>query len=283
MISITSEVIDFDNSLLDIEIMTSETKSPQTAFTNLLRTWRSRRRLSQLELALDAGLSQRHVSFLETGRSKPSRHTVLQLGEALAFPAAEVDAMLTAAGFATQSFTARWGQETRLAVETSIEHILKGHEPYPAISIDRMWNLLKANIAAQDFFMRFGATGNPNLLRELLQPGGIRSRIVNWDENARALIRLLELEVARRPNDTEAQNLLVELLTIPGVEEAVRKPVNDNPTPVLTIRFQAEDRVLNLFSMIATIGMSADAAIDDVRIETLLPADETTRSWFLKE
>lgn len=257
-------------------------KHPPNAFSGLLKTWRSRRRLSQLELALEAGLSQRHISFLETGRSKPSRYAVSQLGEALEMPAAEIDAMLMTAGFASRSSDNRWGEEMRLAIDASIEHILKGHEPYPAVAIDRMWNLQKTNSAAIAFFTKLGSSGDPNLLRELLKPGSVRASIINWDESVRALIRLFELEVTRRPNDIAAHNLLEELRSFPGVVAAMRVPVHDNPAPVLTIQFQLDTVVLKLFSLIATIGMSVDATLDDLRIETLLPADDVTRNWFAK-
>jgi len=280
MPSITLDVIDFTCLFAYIRSMSSSFESPQSAFPDLLRTWRSRRRLSQLNLALDAGLSQRHISFLETGKSKPSRHAVSQLGEALDMPAAEIDAMLVTAGFAARFSDNRWGEDTRIAVAASIDHVLEGHEPFPAVSIDRMWNLQKANSAALRFFALLGSTGEPNLLRDIMRPGPVRASIVNWEDSARALMRLFELEVARRPNDIEARNLLEELHAIPGVKGAVGKFIIDNPSPVLAIQFRLGDRILNLFSLIATIGMSADAAIDDVRIETLLPADEATRKWF---
>jgi len=260
--------------------MSDTTTTAPSRFSDQLRDWRARRRLSQLDLALDAGLSQRHISFLETGRSRPSRHAVAQLGEALDIPAAEVDAMLLSAGFAARSSDARWSADTRAAVNASVNHVLQGHAPYPAVAIDRMWTLLNANAPALQFFARLGSTGEPNLLRDLMQPGPVRASIVNWAENARALIRLFELEVARRPNDTEARALLQELRQYPGVTEAIRDPVPDTPAPVLSIRFQVDGAVLSLFSMIATIGMSADAALDDIRIETLLPADAATRDWF---
>lgn len=154
--------------------MSVTVETPSGGFANLLKTWRSRRRLSQLELALDAGLSQRHISFLETGRSNPSRHAISQIAEAMEIPAAEVDALLTTAGFAARNSDVRWAEETRRAVDASIEHILNGHEPYPAVSIDRMWNLKRANDAAVKFFMALGSSGDSNLLRELLKPDGLR-------------------------------------------------------------------------------------------------------------
>ncbi|ROQ21556.1 Xre family transcriptional regulator [Marinimicrobium koreense] len=262
--------------------MTSILRTTDTPFSGFLKTWRTRRRLSQLELSLKSGMSQRHISFLETGRSKPSLSAIGQLGDALDMPAAEIDAMLLSAGFAARSSQRRWSQEAREAVGASIDHVLQSHAPYPAMAVDRIWNLQKANEPALQFFAMLGSTGTPNLLREVMMPGALRSRTINWEQTARALYRLLELEVARRPHDQEAHELLNELRDISGVAEAISQPSSENPLPVLSIQFQVEDAVLSLFSLIATVGMSSDPVIDDIRLETLLPADDVTREWFTK-
>ena len=263
--------------------MTTSTLPNPTGFSGILKTWRMRRRLSQLDLALEANLSQRHLSFLETGRSKPSRAAIAQLGEALDMPAAEIDTMLVAAGFAARSTDARWGGETRKAVMASIDHILTGHAPFPAIAVDRIWTLKNANAEAAQFFAKLGSDGDPNMVRALLKPGAPRDTIQNWSDVARGLMRLLAMETARRPNDQEAKNLFEELLNLPGVSEAVSAPADSHPEPLLTIKFEVEGQILTMFSMIATIGMSADATLDDIRIETLLPADQSSRSWFLAQ
>ncbi len=260
--------------------MLNTAHQPAEGFAGFLKNWRTRRRISQLDLSLQAGLSQRHISFLETGRSKPSRSAINQLGQALEMPAAEIDAMLVAAGFAAPSSNARWGEQTRHAVAASIEHVLQGHNPYPAVSVDRLWSIQSANQSAQTFFAALGGNGDPNILRSIMSPGNLRSSISNWHDVCRALYRLFELEVARRPNDTQAKALLEELHALEGVADAIRAPYSDNPSPVLAIEFNLAGATLNLFSMIATIGMSSDAAIDDIRIETLLPADNSTREWF---
>lgn len=260
--------------------MTYNPNIEDPAFPGFLKNWRQRRRLSQLELSLQSGLSQRHISFLETGRSNPSRFAIAQLAEALEMPAAEVDAMLLSAGFAALSSRKGWDGAVQRAVEASIDHVMKGHEPYPAVSIDRIWNLLKANEAAQRFFTLAGARGETNILREILSPGPVRDCILNWNDTARALLRLLELEVARRPHDQEARQLLDELKSLDGVGDLLSDPSPDASAPVLTIRFRIEDAELELFSLIATIGMSADATLDDMRVETLLPANDATRAWF---
>lgn len=249
-------------------------------FPGFLKSWRQRCKLSQLELSLEAGLSQRHISFLETGRSNPSRFAIAQLADAMEMPAAEVDAMLISAGFAARSSRNEWDEATHQAVQASIDHVLSGHAPFPAVSIDRIWNLLKANEPAQKFFALLGARGDENLLREILSPGAVRDCILNWESTARGLLRLLELEVARRPHDRDAQQLLAELKALDGCDELSDRPSQERNVPVLTVQFQIEGEVLDMFSLIATIGMSADATLDDLRIESLLPANDSTRNWF---
>ena len=249
------------------------------AFPGFLRAWRQRRRLSQLELSLQSGMSQRHISFLETGRSNPSRFAIAQLAEAMEMPAAEVDAMLLSAGFAARSVGKGWDGQTKQAVAASIDHVLQGHAPFPAISVDRIWNLVKANEPALRFFALAGATTDSNLLRAVVAPGPMRESILNWEDTARALVRMLEIEVARRPHDAEAMDLLADLKALDGVPALLAQPGNETG-PVLTIRFKIGDAVLDMFSLIATIGMSADATLDDLRIETLLPANEATHAWF---
>ncbi len=250
------------------------------AFPDLLRTWRKRRRVSQLDLSLEAGLSQRHISFLESGRARPSRGAVRQLGTALAMPAAEVDALLLAAGFATSGATAPWDPATRDAVDAAVTHVLQGHEPYPAVAMDWRWTVHKANPAAMKFFAVFGDLEERNMIRAVVKPGRLRDAIVNWPDNARALLRLIELEVARRPSDPEAAALLQELRDLAGLDPAPRGAAADHPPPVLTLHLKVNGTELRLFSLIATIGMSHDPALDDLRLETLLPADATTRAWF---
>jgi len=261
--------------------MTLLINRPQDAFGPLLKSWRTRRRLSQLDLALYACMSQRHLSFLETGRSKPSRYAIRQICEALEMPAAEQDVMLMSAGFAPQSANASWSADVRDAVGASIDHVLKGHEPFPAVSIDRIWNLQRANESAQRFFAIAGGTGQSNLLRDVFSPGVLRDNIRNWPEVTRALFRLLDLEVARRPHDDDGKALLDELKDLPGVAAAITDRPKEHPAPVLSIELLIDGTELRLFSLIATVGMSMDATLDDLRIETLLPADEQTRRWFM--
>lgn len=262
--------------------MTLTETQPQSGFSGFLKTWRKRRRLSQLELSLEAGMSQRHISFLETGRSQPSRFAIAQLVDALQMPPAERDAMLQSAGFAAQTVDQRWSEDTRIAVDASIAHILQGHSPFPAVAIDRIWNLQKANDPALLFFSVLKGDPEPNMLKSMFKPGPVRAAIGNWQEVVKALYRFLELEVARRPSDRDAEALLKDLYALPDVAEAVNQPAHERPAPVMTIHFRIDGQDLHLFSLIATVGMNTDAALDDIRVETLLPADDETRDWFLR-
>lgn len=252
----------------------------QDGFAGLLKSWRSRKRISQHELATSAGMSQRHLSFLETGRSKPSRYAIWQLGDALGMPTAERDMLLLSAGFLPLSANTKWSADTRAAVDIAVAHMLNGHEPYPAVSIDRLWNLKQANKSAELFFELAGFSGHSNLLIAIMTPGLLRDNIQNWEELVRGLYHLLELEISRRPHDDEGKALLQVLNGYPDVTSAIGAKSPENPAPVVVIEILIDDCCLRLFSMIATIGMSLDATLDDLRIETLFPADESTRKWF---
>lgn len=250
------------------------------SFPGFLRNWRNRRNMSQLDLALSAGISQRHVSFLETGRSNPSRASIASLGIAMDMPAAEIDAMMSVAGYTAQRAWAGDADANLAAINQSIDHVLKGHNPYPAMSIDRIWTIQNANEAAAKFFAKLGGVGDPNMLRNVINPGAVREKLINWDECAAALLRLFELEVARRPNDKEAQSLLAEFMSRQDVATIMKKPMEGLPSPLITLQFQLDGQIVRLFSLIATIGLSHDARLDDIRIETLLPADDDARNWF---
>ena len=165
-------------------------------FGPMLRTWRRRRGASQLALALQSGVSQRHVSFLESGRAKPSREMVVQLTTALDVPLRQRNTMLLAAGFAPVYRESNLAAPELAPVRQAIDRILKQQEPYPAVVIDRLWNLLQANEAAQAFtlFLFEGPPPapppgkGPNILQWLLDPKALRSKISNWEEVARYLV-----------------------------------------------------------------------------------------------
>jgi len=251
------------------------------AFGSLIKAWRARRRLSQLDLALDAELSQRHVSFLESGRSKPTRQSIEKLADALTVPRAERDRLFAAAGFVPPATLNPWTPEARAAIDATLDFIIERHDPFPAMVVDRLWNLQRANAATSRFLARFGPAASQNVVAALLHPDGPRRALVNWREVAAGLVGLIETEVARRLDDGEGRALLLEIFDLPGVADACAKSPASPGAPVVSLHFHLDGRDLRLFSLVATVGMSVDPSLEDLKLETLLPADEATRAWFM--
>jgi len=247
-------------------------------FGNVLRQWRSVRRMSQLDLALEAEVSARHVSFLETGRSQPSREMVLRLADGLDIPLRERNTLLEAAGLA------RIYHETALSspemdhLRHVIELILERQEPYSAVAIDRFWNIILANGAHERIL---GALLGPdplprvstNLLRLVFDPSGLRSYIVNWSEVAQAVLHRLHREFGANPND-ESRKLLEEVHSYPEIPERWRYPDFTSPPSILLPVHIRKDRFeAKLFSLITMVGTPQDVTLQELRIESFFPAD----------
>ena len=262
-----------------------------------LRWWRKRRGLSQLDLAGAAGVSQRHVSFLESGRTQPSREMVRCLAAALDVPLRQQNALLGAAGFAPL-----WGARDLTApdlapVNQALDHILAQQEPLPALVVDRHWNLLRANAGAQrltTFLTRPtsdpGPTGTAvstpapastvNLAEWLLAPEGLRPLLVNWQEVAMHFLRGVQADaLADGTPDTAA--LLQRLLAYPGIPALSQVPALEEPQPpVLAMHFRQGAISLRLFTTIATLGTPHDVTVQELRIECFFPADAETSQVF---
>lgn len=278
--AITNEVMKTRDAAQGEQMLAGQRDS---GFSGFLRAWRRRRRMSQLELALAANISQRHISFLENGRSSPTHSSVIALSQALHMPVAERDAMLLAAGIKQPLSDQRLEQAARDAIDASMDYVLQSHNPYPAMTVDALWNLQQANEAAQAFFCAVGSIGESNLLRALLLPGPVKDNLNNWDSVARGMLRLFELEALRRPNDVAAQSLLSALRSDPDVAAVLTQPEEGAVAPVMTLAFAVDGIELRVFTLIATIGMSTEARLDDIRLETLLPADAASRAWFERQ
>lgn len=245
----------------------------------LLRDWRTARRLSQLELALDVGVSARHLSFLETGKSHPSREMLARLADALHMPLRERNAMFIAAGFAPLFRETALSTPEMAPVRRAIECILQHQEPYPAIVMNRHWDVLMLNEAAKRIFtlLKNGGPKHGNVMRQVFDPEDMRDVIVNWDEVAGDLIRHLHIEVAAAPSDAKLRALLDEVLAYPGVPAQWRtRELGATPLPLLTTTLKGEGREFAFFSTISTFGTSRDVTIDELRIECMFPADEAT-------
>jgi transcriptional regulator with XRE-family HTH domain len=251
----------------------------------LLRQWRTSRGISQLALALEADTSMRHMSYIETGRARPSREMLLRLADALDVPLRERNALLVAGGYAP------FYRETGLvapelaSARHAIDLMLAHHEPYPAIVLDRCWNMVRANPATTRFLHHFLApcapTGPRNAVKLMFDPHGLRPFIEEWDAVAGMLIQRVHREAATDPPDPETQVLLDTLLAYPGVPERWRSPDLDHPpSPMLAIGYRHDGALLRFFSMITTFGTPHDVTVQELRIESFFPADDATRAAF---
>jgi transcriptional regulator with XRE-family HTH domain len=248
-------------------------------FGLLLRDWRRARRFSQLQLALEAGISSRHLSYIETGRSRPSREMVALLATVLDVPLRERNSLSLAAGYAPEYRESDLSTTDMEGVRRAITLILTHHEPYPAFVVNRYWDVVMANDAARRFFGRLRGTapGAVNVMRDIFAPDRLRPRVLNWEEVAGDLIRLLHDEAAAAPGDERVRTLLEEMLSYPGVPGRWRlRDPTAPPSPLLTAAYDLEGRTLRFFSTIATFGTPHDVTLDELRIECAFPADEET-------
>jgi transcriptional regulator with XRE-family HTH domain len=250
---------------------------------DLLRHWRGVRRLSQLALALEAGTTTRHVSFIETGRSQPSRAMVLRLARVLDVPIRERNQILLAAGYAPLYPEAGLAADEAEHVRAALDRMLAAHEPYPAVVMDRHWDLLDANPPAEKLFgwlLGDRASEQPaNVIRLFFDPEGLRPHVDNWEAAAEALIQRVHREAVGGVPDARMLALLEEALAQPGVPAAWRVPDFGRPLlPVVPVRFRRDGRVLSYFSTVTTLGTPQDAMLQEIRVESFHPADAATAS-----
>jgi transcriptional regulator with XRE-family HTH domain len=262
----------------------AKTLSPNAQHVgHLLREWRASRRLSQLDLALAAEVSARHLSCVETGKAQPSREMVLRLAETLGMPLRECNALLMAAGYAPRYPESSLSTPSMSQVRRAIELMLGQQEPYPAFLLNRHWDILMANRAAArvaNFVLRGAGSPHKNMIRQIFDPKDLRSAIVNWEDVAGDLIRHLHDLVAATPSDEAARKLLEEALAYPGVPRHWRtRDLGSAPSPLLTTIFRVDDRQLSFFSAITTFGTPRDVTIDELHIEACFPMDEATEDF----
>jgi transcriptional regulator with XRE-family HTH domain len=253
---------------------------PLSPLGALLREWRTARRMSQLALALEAGTSARHLSYIETGRARASREIVGQLADALGVPLRERNALLTAGGYAPVYPERPLATPALDRMRQAIELIIAHQEPYPAFVLDRHWNVLMANQAAiriNQLLMKGRDSRHTNLLHQVFDPEDFRSVIVNWSEVAEKFIRHAHEQLTIFPTDQVLQDLLTEVLQYPGVPEHWRRrDLVNGPAPVLTLTFRSGEGELSFFETITTFSMPRDLTLDELRIECAFPADDHT-------
>lgn len=243
----------------------------------MLREWRRRRRLSQLDLALEAGVSARHISFLETGRSSPSREMIVQLAEEMEVPLRERNGLLHAAGFAPLYEQRELADPGMAPVKDAVRQILSGHEPYPAMVIDGAWEMLAANLAVG--MLTDGvdpALLEPplNVLRVSLHPDGLAPRIANLDEWRSHLLDRLRRQI-RLTGSEPLRTLLSEAVDYPtsGGEHNEGEGGGGIAVP---LRLRTDDGVLSFISTVSTFGTAVEVTTSELSIESFFPLDEAT-------
>ncbi|UCI08070.1 helix-turn-helix domain-containing protein [Mesorhizobium sp. B1-1-8] len=246
----------------------------------LLRHWRDLRGSSQLDLSLDTGISQKQISFIESGRSVPNRETLMAIARALDVPLRDRNTLLLAAGYAPMFSEGAWDSMEMKSVTNALTRMLRQHEPFPAMVMDRYWNVLMTNGAAPLFFGCFfdmaARKGPRNMLHLMFDPEGMRPFVANWRDVARSLFERVYRESIGRVVDQKTRDLLAALLAYPDVESEWKNPVAIGFMPVIPLSFTRRDRVLNYFSMVTTVGTPQTVAAQELRIECLFPADEAT-------
>jgi transcriptional regulator with XRE-family HTH domain len=254
--------------------------SSQSGIGPLLQYWRRSRHLSQLALANEAQVSPRHLCFIETGRAKPSREMVLLLADALQVPLRERNGLLLAAGFAPIYKETSLDAPELAAVRGALDAIMQQQEPFPAVIMNRRWDILGTNGAATRFFgyLTGAATSGPgNVVRMMFDPAGLRPLVSNWDAVAQALIRRIHREAVGGAADDVMRGLLDEVFAYPGVPAHWRAPDLATPlVPVVPIAFRKDHRTFNFFSTVTTLGTPQDITLQEIRIECFFPADADT-------
>lgn len=259
--------------------------SVQSMFPTLCKQWRRRRHLSQLHLAECARISQRHLSWLETGRSQPSREMVLRLAEAMEVPLRERNTLLHAAGFAAQYLESGLEDPHMAPIKEALIAVLNHHSPFPAVVVNRKWDRVMANSAADMLFALAGSkdacrqAGEPlNLATATLAPDGLRRYIVNWQEALPLFVQRLRTEAIASGQTSVISH--VEGLIRSAGDLPETHPTPEPLLPVMPLELDIDGLRLSLFTVMSTFGTPQDITTDELRMEAFYPANDATRTFF---
>lgn len=258
------------------------------SFGQLLNSWRSTRGLSQLSLALESDVSQRHISFLESGRATPSRTMVLRLSEALGVPLAHRNAFLVSAGFASIFKKSELHTEQFDQIRSATSIFLKGVEPALAIIVDACWTLKQANCSASKFFVHllrhtplarmFETEQSINVMKLLFDQQGLRPMVKDWEATSSRLLQRLRRDSALLGRNHPSFALYEELIALPDISDNWRSlSWEAEMPPAMTIDFFDGDRMFSFHSAVTMIGTPYDITLEELRMEIFFPANEQTR------
>ena len=245
----------------------------------ILRRWRGQRGMSQLDLATSGQISQRHLSFVESGRSVPSRKLLLELSDMLGIPLRERNTLFLAANYAPVYAETTLDEASMQVVNGALDRMLANHEPHPALLLDRYWNVLRTNSAAPAFFgslIDLGTFPKPrNLLDLMFNPAGFRPHVEEWEKVAAGLLQRVRREAVGMLLDDTLRALLDKVTAYPGAREL---PVlGSSESPVLPITFIRGDERISFFSLITTVGTPQSVTAQELRLECMFPI-ETPRT-----
>ena len=265
---------------------------PSTAapigFGPLLRDWRTARRMSQQQLAIESEVSTRHISYVENGKSSPSREMVLILASALDLPLRARNSLLSSAGFAPVYRETDLSEPEMQPVRHAFDTILSHHEPYPALVLNRAWDVVKMNNAFMRLFAfllepPFDPIVGENVMHSLFHPQGVRPYVENWDEVAGFLIDRLYRESITELETSDSRKLLDALLAYPGVPAGMTEiDLASAPRVCVTVDLDKDGTRLKLFSTLTTLGTPMDVTAQELRIESYFPADDVSGEWLRK-
>lgn len=241
---------------------------------DMLRDWRAIRGRSQLELALDAGVSARHVSFVESGRSQPSREMVLRLAEALGLPLRDRNAMLVAAGYAPQYSADGLDGDAMAEVRATLSMMLEAHAPYPAIALDAAYRVIESNAGFRALLQGLGieAPERPSLLEMVFTPGPMRRAIVNWPEVAAYMAHRMRESLRVRGNASPLRPAFELAMAQPGVAEAIAGGALARGRPVVPVILEVKGETSSWITTVTTFGAPQDAFVEELTIEQFYPA-----------
>jgi transcriptional regulator with XRE-family HTH domain len=254
-------------------------RTDRAAFPDLLRQWRNERRMSQLGLATEAGISTRHLCFLEKGKSQPSREMVVLLASVLDIPLAAQNALLIAAGFAPVFGEARLDAPQLSHVQQALDFMLAQQEPFPALVVDEAWNLRQRNTAATRIlgvlrsYYSLPAELSQNVMHVMCHPGGMRRFMPNWQDFTAAYLQVLHREATQGLSHAAAR-LREDLLRYPDMPAAFASPQMDNPVVPMQLRIGQYD--LSFFVTLTTFAMPRDITLQQIKLEGFFPADAAT-------
>jgi transcriptional regulator with XRE-family HTH domain len=250
-----------------------------TAFARHLRTWRRQRGFSQLELSLRAGVSQRHISFLETGRSRPRAEVIHRIAEALDLPLRERNVILVAAGINPAYPELPLRAPPVAPFRQAVDRLLEGHEPFPGIAVDRWWDIVATNRAARRL-LRVDIEQSVNALDLFFGPNSLRQSIENFAEVAPTFLVRLRREVAEAGPDERLAALLERAEGLVRGLEPIVSEADDAGDLVICPRFIVGDQVVHTVSMVARFGSAREVTLDELRVELIFPADAAAEAFF---